>query len=402
MVLSNTRAISALFLIVALIPGFLFDWALEFALVLVLTIAGMYQYFNSPWSRSTMARLGFLLAVYLVFQALCTLFFTQIAVRFDTGGRDLVDIVKPFFLFFACLLPFTLAGTHKKTIHVCAALVLCYSIFCFLCIKLNVPVVSTLLNALYSATKLQITDYTVRLTMPFENPNFLGVFAVLSLYIGLHFGKKVTWFLAIPALMVVGLSGSRTAWILGAVTVLIFLLEGTFAIFDKKRRLSPWAIGLVIVAVVVAAQASAGFIEEYKRLADLISVLSDFDLSKDESYADRNILREGALALILERPLLGWGALKYSGYDVVDNQFFGLALRYGFVGLMVIAGYWGLAFVRHWRRMERTREKVHLALFYLIILAWLWTGSYLENVRLVVLVMMLLLSIRGETERYET
>ena len=386
------KKINIFFLLVALWPGFLFDWLLEWGLVFGMTAYGVYQYVHLR-QKTTLRHFGFLLAIYLLIIGLFSYLLTQLSQRFFTSPRDLLDLLKPIFLYFSCLLPFTLEKKKRAYILNGASIVLIYSVICFIFLRLEIPVISNLLASFYSGTKTQISDFSIRLTIPFENPNFLGMFSVLCLYIGLNLSSKINLSLTLPAFMCVCLSGSRTAWALGVFSIFVFILEALLTSCSRKSRLSMPILAVLLAIIAAIVVFLWNFSESYQRLSDFIDIFANFDLERDQSYADRIALRDGSMRLILERFFWGWGAIKESGYDVVDNQYYGIALRYGISGLFLIMLYFSLAFTLHLRTLSVLREKIHLLIFYLILFTWLWTGSYLENIRLVVLIVMLLYSI---------
>ena len=386
-----------LFLVIALWPGFMLEWTLEWVLVVFLSVFGMYKYISSQDESLKVARAGLFIASVMATLALVSLVFTILSQRFDSGPRDLIDAFKPFLIFFPLFLSLSLAAPKSQDVQNAATAILVYSIASYLIIKFEVPFFGDLLNFVYSETKMNISDYSARHTIPFENPNFLGYFSVLCLFIGLYSSRTINYSLSICALIVIGLTGSRTAWTLGGSLLIFFLLESVFSAFMKTKNVSIVKSVAIVLFFYFLSFAVSEFIEGYERLTDYLEILINLDFSRDASYAERDALRGGAMSLIMDRSFFGWGAVKYSGFDVVDNQFFGFLLRYGVAGILVLVPYMYICCRKYLQSRVSPIDRMHLLIFSLIFLAWLWTGSYMENVRLVVLTSILINSFKSRS-----
>lgn len=375
----------AVFLLMALWPGFLLDWSLEWILVIATTLFGAYLFLDDLRFRVNGINVAIFLASLLIAEALFAYLSSQLYENFRTGPRDYVDLVKPFFLVFSCLIPFRLGVCDPEVISNSAIIILLYSLFAYFSITFNAPIFPELFNYIYGDTKLQLTEFTTRLTIPFENPNFLGFFAVFSLHIALFSNAKYKSILAILAIVVVGLTGSRTAWVSAAIILCAYYTKG-LVLNSSRGRPQLVALGLILATGLVASFEYVGdFIDDYQRLATLYDALINRDLSRDPSYGDRVALRLGALDLIQVRPFFGYGAIKYSGYDVVDNQYYGILLRYGFFGACLVFIAFALYLSKLFKKVNNVDQAYGLFIFFAILLVWLWSGNFIENVRLSVL-----------------
>ena len=390
----NNRA--TLLVLVALWPGFLFDWALEWLLVIVLTLLGFLQFFSGEKRPNKLDRVGLGVMMFLICIALVSLVGTLFLQRFESGIRDIADAFKPFLFFFPVYFILALPSTSSTSIQRGALIVLIYSVACFFIVKFEVPLLSTFISYLYSDTKLQITEFTTRLSIPFENPNFFGFFSVVCLFLGLNSEGRLAIVLSVFSAICVALSGSRTAWTLGGVLLLFYIAETALRATQMKSKTGIFVVIFSMCLAVVFDDAIMSFAEDYKRLADYFDVLLAMDFSSDASYTDRDSLRADARDLIFERPFLGWGALKYSGLEVVDNQYYGLVLRYGFIGLVAIAFYAILSTRFFLAKLSGKEAKFKFIFMIAIVLAWLWAGSFLENIRLAILLIVLLNTYRSE------
>lgn len=398
MSLDSNFKYGAVFLLMALWPGFLLDWSLEWVLVITTTLFGAYLFLKNMEARINSINVIIFLASLLVVEATFSHLYSQFYGKFNTGTRDYVDLVKPLFLVFSCLMPFRLGFYERDVVANSSIIILIYSLFAYFSIKLNVPIFSEVFNYIYSDTKLQLTEFTTRLTVPFENPNFLGFFAILSLHLALFSNAKHKIILAILAIIVVGLTGSRTAWVTGIIILFAYYVKGlVFHGFRGRSRLVALMI-ILVSGLAVSAEYFVDFIDDYQRLANLYDALINRDLSRDSSYGDRVELRLGALKLIQERPFFGHGAVKYSGFDVVDNQYYGIVLRYGFFGASLIFTAFALYLFALFKRITNVDQAYGLFIYFLIVLAWLWAGNFIENIRLSVLLIYFLSALTYEKQ----
>lgn len=318
--------------------------------------------------------------------------------RFPTGVRDLVDLARPFMIYLSCSLGFAHGLIPIQRVRRLCLLVLLVSLFCVAVLILQPPVLIDLVNNLYGSTKTGISAFMVRVSIPFENPNFLGLFSVLTLCIALFFFKAPDYLLAIVAIIVTALTGSRTAWLITLVVLLAYSAESFFHVL-RGRRLQ-WVViasALVTTSLFAARNLPEG-IEANQRVTSFVSALNTFALLQDESYQERVAMRSTAVALIGERPIIGWGAIKDSQVDIVDNQYISLLIRVGLVGVLISVWAFAGLLARHMRAAGPARV-YQVLLIWSTVLAWMWSGSFAENVRLSILIAMICASTVTHSER---
>jgi len=380
------------FLLVAFIPGHLFNWAVEWALAVVTTLGGILLYPRFHRSHPRLSLYGLVLVLLVTLVATLSYFVTLFHGQFLTGPRDLVEVFKVAMIYFSCTLGFSFGPIDLDRARKASAMVLLFSIACALIISFHPPVLTELVQALYGTTKTNISEFTVRLSIPFENPNFLGIFSTLSLSLALFFGAKPDFRLAVLAAVVAALTGSRTAWVTTLLIVLAYLLLRTGQMLAKRQLPSLPSVLVVGALVASGIYFAPNLVTTYQRLNDFMEVVTTLNLAQDDSYAERIALRGNANNLIAERPLIGWGALKYSDLSVVDNQYYTLLLRGGIFGTFLVVQLILVLFSLHLSRLHRWKRGRHALLLWGVVLIWMWTGSFADNIRIATLLTLMLAS----------
>ncbi len=380
------------FLLAALVPGHLLSWGIEWAFASATTVAGIWCYpkFAARYPRA--GRFGLLALCLLTTISLMGYLGTALRGRFPTGVRDVVDLLKPAMIYFSCTLGLSFASPSLAQIRNASFVMLSFGVVCGLLLIYGIPGLASVVDLVYGSTKTAFWEFSVRVSIPFENPNFLGLLAVLSLIMALHF-EPADLKLAAVSLLAAGLSGSRTAWITAALVVLLYCLRLLWSSLAQfQLRSIPMALAALALPL-TAAQYAPDAIESYQRLANLVEIVTKFDLSADSSYAERIALRENASDLIATRPLVGWGAIKYTDLDIVDNQYFSLLLRFGVAGSIIVALSALALLVSSLGSRQAKRPRASILLLWAALAAWLWNGTFLENIRLAILIVLVLAAV---------
>ena len=381
------------FLVSALIPGHLLNWGVEWAFAGLTAVAGAILYPRFHRRYPSVSAIG--LSVISLVAALSTgsYAFTVATGRFATGPRDWIDLLRPFLAYFSCTLAFSFGPVRLRSIQRAATYVLSFTVLVASILIFNVPILRSVANFLYSDTKTAISATLLRISIPFENPNFLGLFAVAAFCLAVLFGSRPRYLLAAVALVTIGLTGSRTAWLTTAMIVVAKLMLNGARVLRPRRQIrrggrmlrATLALGLVVVAAFYLPE----IVQANQRFIDFAEGLAHLDLLRDPSYQERQAMRAQAGRLIEERLVLGWGALKQSDIEIVDNQYISLLLRCGLLGTFVIVLALGGLFVRHVVNGAKRLRAMEVVVLWVVVLAWMWSGSFAENVRLSVLVVLM-------------
>lgn len=375
-----------LFLVTALIPGHLFDWATEWAFASSTTILGVWYFQRTARRYPLGARIGIVTLFAVTCVSWVGYIFTLALATFPTGIRDVVELLKPTMVFFSGALTLAFGPPRLENLRRACFWVLAYGVICGLILMFDVPMLSSLVDTLYGSTKTGFSEFHVRLSIPFENPNFLGLLAVLSLAISLSFASRPDLKLAAVSLCAAGLSGSRTAWLTSVLVLTVFLVTVVVTVITDRRNLSVPTLALAVGLPLAAIYFLPVVAESFQRLESFIELITSFDLGADHSYSERLALRENATILILERPVVGWGAIKYTNLDIVDSQYFSLLLRFGVLGSLILLVAAAAGVFANLRPLAGTRDLKSGVLMWLVLAAWLWNGTFIENIRLAILI----------------
>jgi len=181
----------------------------------------------------------------------------------------------------------------------------------------------------------------VRAVGPSQHPIALGAALVLILPLAIYFARTsgLRWWIA-AILLVLGTfaSGSRTAIVMLAVVGIVFLyLKPT-----ETKRLWPALLPALVLIHFAAPGQLGGFKDAFFPKGGLIAQQSRFEANYDPLLAGGRIrLLKPMLSEASQKPLFGDGlGTRLTGFNtpernapILDDQWLGLALEVGFVGL---------------------------------------------------------------------
>ncbi len=258
-------------------------------------------------------------------------------------------------------------------------LLIVYSIFVFFAILLELPFFHEFFSELYIDTKNSIRPPRIRLAAPFENPNYLGV---VSSFTALYFliislAKKHYFFWFSSALLVVFLTGSRTAWLIA------FLLTAPVVLMNLRAFFSNNSLSILLVA------ATSLVAVDYLDVALMSRVLVTLKIFEEGLSADANFM--GRLAMMGEviestgnNFVLGIGINKET-FDSIDSQFFKVFSRIGFFGFVFYMVF--LVTFLSWISERRNYIFYGSSICIVLMLA---TGAYFDNFRVFFILICLL------------
>lgn len=204
-----------------------------------------------------------------------------------------------------------------------------------------------------------------RLFSTFLDPNYAGLFIVLTIFLGLHINKRL-WPVQIINLLALYLTYSRGSYLAFASGVVIWI------VMKKQWK---WLFGLPVFAVLILLPKPGGDTLRLTRV--------DSTVSRVENWQE-------ATKLCMKSPLIGYGfnTLRFiprtgeteitsHAAAGVDNSFLFLLVTTGFVGL--VSYLWLLWSMRsssplYWAAMTTTlvHSMFTNSLFYPWILLWWW------------------------------
>ena len=242
-----------------------------------------------------------------------------------------------------------------------------------------------LTGALYgtSKTNVELSIAQIRVSAPFENPNFLAFYLVLSLTYLLFFSRHCLRYWIAPVAAVGGfLTGSRSGWIAMLIVLTLFGIDLlSRALRWRDLRLIGAAVALVLVAVGAWSILSDGILGSY-RVATTVDYLKAGRILEEPNLAARIQVNGRAMELFLESPVVGTGSAKYTEIDVVDNQYMTWLVRTGLIGFVMLLLVYARVAVAQLDAAWRSNQVVGVAAFWLSAAVMLITGSFLDNFRL--------------------
>jgi O-antigen ligase len=193
----------------------------------------------------------------------------------------------------------------------------------------------------------------------FIQKNALGTAMVLSLVCGLTMPaghRPWKWVLIVVSLVVLAGSRSRESWVAAVACVFTLGLLRSVLRFRKKDRT------LILAAVLIITAASG--LWAVSHLNDILHLMG-----RDTTFSGRTKIWQAVLILIEQRPILGYGIAgvggpiwsfvdMYSkfktGPDSTHNIYLDGLLRYGIIGMSILAGAFLLGVWHFFRAVIRS------------------------------------------------
>lgn len=371
------------------IPGHFYEWWVErafvgavFALSLFILLAK-----PAPWETRKAARRASALFFLIQFFYLLSFVYSVAFNGIETGPRDYFDLLR--YVFCWAFVLYVLRHHDDRVRRGTEAALAAAAYFCLVvavCYLRPVPFLSSFFREfLYAQTKTAVNWLgQLRLSAPFENPNFLGFFMVQALAYHLFFSRSALRHAhAFATLLVVYFTGSRTAW--AATTVVLSAAFAGYSYDLAKRLQLKRAVQLsaaLFVLVLGGFRFGAAIASNY-RVQAILKALHRGGVQNEANAAGRLEQNLEVWEYVKRSPVLGWGPSKYEIFDYVDDQYALWALRNGAVGTLLILG--GLVWAA-WRLLSAQKgdamRTIGALAFVAAVALELVTGEFLGNFRL--------------------
>jgi O-antigen ligase len=315
--------------------------------------------------------------------------------------RDLIDlprylVVGAVFVIMGNVDPDRLRAAAERLMFVS----LLFSLMVLFVYLLDVPLLSDMVRWLYEDTKTAISfPRWVRLAAPFENPNFLSFYAVLCLAYSLFFtsGKR-RLVLTILALLVLVATGSRSGWVSAVVLIIGLFARIVPGVFNTRRSILRQDV-LFLVLFALLTSCLLWFLYPYLlesvRVKMVISALEEGGLFHEPNVAGRMDMVVEAFRVFAQRPIFGWGPFKGGPLEVIDNQYFLVLARQGFVGFILLMSIMLYVFSGAVKLAHTRADKFGVVLMWFVVALMLMTGAFLNNFRLLVLFIFFVVASTG-------
>lgn len=367
------------------VPGHLFEWWVEraFSASVFMVACMVLMTKSSPWEARRPSNRASTLFFLIQFLYVTSYVFSVAFNGIQTGPRDYFELARFLILWaFVVYVIRHFDARVRSALEKAMTASLYYSLFVLMAYRSSIPLLTPFFKGwLYAGTKTWAQGGQLRLSAPYENPNFLGFVTTLTLCGLLFFSKsRMRAVHLTAAFIVLFYSGSRTAWaasgVLLALALAVYVYQGLVRLKVKFAvQLSlclllsgPWLIPRVMAS---------------SRVARVVSALGRGGLHQEANAAERLTQAREALNFISRSPVFGWGPSKYETMSYVDNQYLLWLLRNGALGTGLIAA--GLMLVG-WRLIRSARhDTVRLtgaAGFIASVAMMLLAGQFLDNFRL--------------------
>lgn len=389
------------------IPGHLFGWLVEqsfSAVLLVIAITSLVEPVGTSASNFIGRRNKILLSGLLLITTLYILstIVTLATSSYEIGVREIIDlpryiIIGAIFIIMGNANPDQIRIAAEKLILVS----LLFSLTVLFLYLFDVPLLSEVVRMLYEDTKTAISfPYWVRLTPPFENPNFLAFYAILCFAYALFFSSgRRRLILVILALVVLVVTGSRSGWFTAALLIGGLHTRILLGVFSMRRSVWWQEMRFSVVFLMVIfflLWLLYPYLQESDRVQMVITALMDGGIATERNVAGRLDMVTEAGKAFSQRPLFGWGPLKSGPLEIIDNQYFLLLARHGAVGGALIMSIMLYVFYGAIKSAASRTEKFGVALMWFAVAVMLLTGAFLSNFRLFVLFVFFVVASTGK------
>lgn len=407
------RAWVAMLVLCVFVPGQMFDWWFERVLILVgLGMLGIL-FARDRLPRSAVYSWVLVTAPLVCSQVFYTVgYLTAILVRAaPSGGSDVFELLRfPVTSLYVLWYFSVRRWAPRESLQRVLVFSLGWSMLVALCYYVDVPVLSPLFKQIiYADAKTWVAAGTLnmRLSAPFENPNFLGYFLVGVLcYAIFDWYGKGRLAVSVVCIVLLVLTASRTSWFAGAFVVVFWLISSLAraivapSVRTALQRL--WFFVLMALIVVGGFAAYRGWLIGNPRMSSLAEFLSGGSILTVDSIVSRLEMTTYALKVFAASPLVGWGPGKYLFEWNIDNYWALWAARMGVIGLgtlLVSHLIFAVSAARY--AWLRTEDLAGPLCYVAVIGMFLMTGDYLGNYRLlfITLVMFSLYGAARTTSR---
>lgn len=388
------------------VPGHLFQWWVERSFAAgVFVVAGLVLLTKgSAWEARRASRQASFFFFLVQFLYVASYIYSVAFNGIQTGPRDVFELGRYLILWgFVVYVIRHFDGKVRASLEAAITASLYYALFVLMTFQYRIPLLTSFFRGwLYADTKTSVARFgaQMRLAAPFENPNFLGFAATLTMCYLLFFSKSRLRIAHVAAaLLVVFFCGSRTAW---AGTGL--LLAGALATYCYQSLVKlniryAVQLSLVFLVLLISGPWLYARVRASSRVARVVTAMQRGGLQEEANAAHRLVRAREALVYIRQSPVLGWGPSKYHTMTYVDNQYLLWLLRNGALGAGLILLGLGLA---AWNLLRASRGDlmrfVGTAGFIGAVSVMLLAGQFFDNFRLFFLTVFIAAAMR-ETSR---
>ncbi len=348
-----------------------------------------------------------LMAFFLISFLYLSTYFYYLAIRqYDTGWRDLFEIARYPLIAVFSLYTISIQSSVRPEELVQRAVKpsIWFGFVCLVTCHWRVPIISEGIRHLYSDVKTWAKPGggLIRFSIPFENPNFLGLYLVWALTALLFVERRTSYLTVLLTMILIFATGSRTAWVATVVVMVCWVIA--CSVTQGKRYQAMIVLLVACISLIVAMyRGTLERIAQAPRVVLIIDAMERGSILLEPNVAFRvNQWATLVPTVMTTSPLFGFGPSKYAYVSMIDSQYLTWIIRNGIVGLLLIVYVLGrLAFIRpaiQFMKQKRWYSMMGVVAFSGSTLATLFTGAFLDNFRLAVLFLVYAVLIIGNPD----
>ncbi len=382
------------------IPGHMYDWGIERLFVAYVILMSVCCFITNnklrSWIKITPSNI---IVICLCLTIICLFGYSRSVIVgvIDTGIRDYFEILRwLIYMIFILFVARFFTRRHVATFTKLLLISLFYSFFVFLLYKVNFPFLSDIfVNSIYLDAKTWFTsDGYGRLSVPFENPNFLAFYLNLTLVYTIFFMKssRITKYtMLVLALALLYLTGSRSGWICCLIIIFFWVLLNLRLLFTSQRFKAMAYLLIFLVVSTFCCNLIIHNINSNYRILSLVQAMENGGIISEANLSGRIQQMKDSWEYTVESPFFGWGTAKYSVMQVIDSQYFTWLFRYGLVGSLLILLIM-LYLICQLLILASSNHRYFMGLLALFsqCIVMLGTGAFLDNFRLFFITIILL------------
>lgn len=370
-------------LLVMFVPGHMFNWAVEWAWLGVQVLAALVCLLVAR--RRIAPTAGIDARVWVGFFLLVTAagcwsdLYASLVLNIRTSSSDVPDLLRfMIFIPLALFIGATMGRGAADQLSTVLKMVVVFNLVTAAILIARLPVLEPLLMAIYDEAKIQYDFGSIRIGIPFTNPNFAALVFVLALgYFAFFKPSRLFFVLTVVSLFI---TGSRSGFLAAMpILFLVYLLALRKAAGNPRLLVlvvGLHALALVWVSTVIEAMGGLG------RVAELMNALQAGNIAQVDTAAIRFDLVREAMVFIGRSPWFGVGPGRSYGLDVTDAQLIAWPLMYGIPLALALYGFFAWMFLGTIRVAASRTQVLGLLATALSFFLMLSTGDFMKNYRL--------------------
>jgi len=375
-------------------------------MIIILIISFAFKYPNVFLIKKEVFRVvPMILLILLAFISLVSQYIASVILVIPTVSNDLFELYRYFYYFLVFFLGY-ISGTIFETKRFERIFLSIGGLVIFIAILqyYNPMNVQNLISLVYTDEKLRsVHTSNPRVFGSMYNANWFGVFTAIwtsylfHLFSNSRFKSSVLWFLfLLYGFFGVYISGSRTAFILTIIGIIVSIIFSLYKNFNVKKVviLLTFISGLNVLLSIAS--------ENSKRFNEFYLAIKDGNLLEVSSFEGRVSTMSDSMDYALINPLTGIGFGNF--YSLLPhNSYLLIFIQFGIVGTAVFLTFFMYNIIHNSIKFVKCNKEsesiVMLGLLTgIIFIVAMLTGEYINSIQLISFYMLLIGYVFGLKE----